>query len=230
MQGANVKSPIAFKLAIYAVPTWAACRPKIPATFYIWVGGGNICALGLSLEPVKHIEVYTVTNPYEFQPYHIKTVLAWRTREYKTLGYVPPPRLFFSSSFYSFFHWLTSMKYQTEDGINRHRPLMPTSHFLVSIEYQYFSNPKENASQTRPIKILQKINTVANTANGIRNATCVFVNVQLYELVGEIWSNWRDLGLMDGEIRDEWMKRQEINWHEEGGWIAQRKQQREQEV
>lgn len=63
------------------------------------------------------------------------------------------PPVFFIS-FYSIFNWLMSMKYQMEECKNRHRPLTPTSHFLVSIEYQYCSNPKEDASQTRPIKSL----------------------------------------------------------------------------
>lgn len=110
-----------------------------------------------------------------------------------------PPRIFFFFSLYSFFTWLMSMKTQMEEGINRHRPLTPTTHFLVSIEYQYCSNPKENASQMRPIERLQDINAVANTASGIR---CV--KPRLYEWRREIWSNWRGLGLMDGK-RIRWM-------------------------
>lgn len=46
----------------------------------------------------------------------------------------------------------------------------------VSIEHQYSLNPKENGSQTRPIKSLQDINTVANAANNIRGAECVLVS------------------------------------------------------
>lgn len=68
------------------------------------------------------------------------------------------------------------MKYQNEQDKNRCRPLTPASRFfffVVSIEHQYYLNPKENGSQTRPIKSLQDINTAANTANDIRGAECV---------------------------------------------------------
>ena len=77
------------------------------------------------------------------------------------------------------------MEYQMEKGKNRLRPLTPTSHFLVSIEYQYCSNPKEDGSQTSAIKSFKDINAVANTARGVRDV-CVCVCEQIYEWGREI--------------------------------------------
>lgn len=98
----------------------------------------------------------------------------------KTNWDVCPPPDFISLLFHSLFYWLTSMKYQNEQDKNRRRPLTPASRFFVffwvSIEHQYSLNPKENGSQTRPIKSLHDINTVANTANDIRGAECVLVS------------------------------------------------------
>lgn len=78
------------------------------------------------------------------------------------------------------------MKRQKEEGINRLRPLTPTSHFLVSIEYQFRSNPRENARRMSPIRSLPDINAAAHTADGMKGAVRTSVRLRLYEWGGEI--------------------------------------------
>lgn len=94
----------------------------------------------------------------------------------------PPP------SFPPFFpfNWLTSMKSRMEEGINRLRPFTPTSHFLVSIEYQFRSNPRENVRRMSPITSLRDINAPAHTANGMKGTVCTSVRLWLHEWGGEI--------------------------------------------
>lgn len=119
-----------------------------------------------------HVTFKHITSKQFWHEEHVNT---------KTNGGINHTPHLFPQSFFFLFNWLTSMKSQMEEGINRFRPFMPTSHFLVSIEYQFRSNSRENGRRMRPITTLRDINAPANTADGLKGTVRASVRLWLYE-------------------------------------------------
>lgn len=119
--GFKAKSYIAFLLAHKVLPSWA----KTPQnSLYLGWGRQHLCPAAIFRTSKKTYKKQHACI-YYFQTYHMKTVLACRKCELKTLKYAPSPFLY--PPFHSIFNWLTSLKYQKQEDKNRHRPLTPTS-------------------------------------------------------------------------------------------------------
>ena len=136
--------------------------------------------------------------------------------------------LFLSSCYFFFCSiliWLTSVKHQMEEGKNRRRPLTPTCHFFalywISILFKSQGGCQPNKTNPKPLKHKYSPKHCKWYKRRVCVCVCVFESMWLYEWGGEIWSNWRDLGLVDGEERRRWMTEKAGSGWE---WIALRKQ------
>lgn len=186
MQGANVESHIAFMLAIQAVQSWAKCRPKTPCNpLYLGWGRQHLCPGAVFGSTKTHTSIHSHTFIGLSTISHQNSSglqNMWVKREHWD---VISPLVFFS--LYSIFNWLTSMKYQMEEGKNRRRPLTLLAIFWSLLNINTVQIPRRMpAKRDRSKAPLRHKYSCNGAANSIRDGVSVFVSVQLYESGGEI--------------------------------------------